>query len=184
MEGNIFLNFIYPWPLYTTTTKALDEADYYNDSERWNRLNRTWYLTGQPYRSLDQIDGTPNPFFLRWLDHPSYDKYWQNMIAYREDFAGIDIPILSTDGYLGRSRESAPSTTSPNIKSTMHAPSTIFYLIGPYNRTWVLSACRRHVCGDMKSTLWPGSISRSCVISGSTMFYKATRATLLKTRSF
>jgi hypothetical protein len=130
MEGNIFLNFVYPWPLYTTTTKALDEASY-GDSERWNRLNRTWYLTGQPYRSLDQIDGTPNPFFRRWLDHPSYDKYWQNMIPCREDFAGINIPILSTDGYLGGQGISALYYFNEHQKYNPRAEH--YYLIGPYN---------------------------------------------------
>lgn len=98
MEGNVFWSFVYPWPLYTTNVKALDDGTYF-DQERWNRLNREWYVSGRSYRDLDKIDGTPNPIFDRWLDHPSYDAYWWDMIPYKEEFARIDIPVLTTAGY-------------------------------------------------------------------------------------
>jgi hypothetical protein len=86
MEGNVFQSFVYYWPFYTTTNKTLDDAPY-NDRGRWFRMNHDWYVKGAPYRSLEKIDGTPNPFFARWLGHPSYDAYWQGMIPYGKDFA-------------------------------------------------------------------------------------------------
>ncbi len=98
MEGNVFWNFIYPWPLYTAGNKTLDNATY-GDSARWERLNRNWYSSGRAYRDLDKIDGTANPIFDRWLTHPSYDDYWQRLIPYKREFAGIDIPVLQTAGY-------------------------------------------------------------------------------------
>jgi hypothetical protein len=130
MEGNIFLNFVYPWPLYTTTTKMLDEVNY-NNHARWDGLNRKWYIAGQPYRSLDQIDSTPNPIFRRWLDHPSYDAYWKSMIPYRNEFANIDIPILATDGYLEGQGLSSLYYFTEHYKYDPHAEH--YYLIGPYN---------------------------------------------------
>jgi uncharacterized protein len=130
MEGNIFLNFVYPWPLYTTTTKMLDAVNY-NNKARWDGLNRKWYITGQPYRALDQIDGTPNPIFRRWLDHPSYDSYWKSMIPYRNEFASIDIPILATDGYL---EGQGLSSLYYFMEHYRHDPrAEHYYLIGPYN---------------------------------------------------
>jgi putative CocE/NonD family hydrolase len=130
MEGNIFLNFVYPWPLYTTTTKMLDAVNY-NNKARWDGLNRKWYITGQPYRALDQIDGTHNPIFRHWLDHPSYDSYWQSMIPYRNEFANIDIPILATDGYLEGQGLSSLYYFMEHYKHDPHAEH--YYLIGPYN---------------------------------------------------
>jgi hypothetical protein len=47
MEGNVFLNFVYPWPFYTTNTRWLDNATY-SDNRRWNRLNREWFGSGSP----------------------------------------------------------------------------------------------------------------------------------------
>ena len=98
MEGNVFWNFVYPWPFYTTNTRMLDDATY-NDNARWSRLNHDWYVSGRAYRDLDKIDKTPNPVFDRWIAHPSYDRYWRNMIPDQKEFARINIPVLSTAGY-------------------------------------------------------------------------------------
>ncbi|HEX4631076.1 MAG TPA: CocE/NonD family hydrolase, partial [Chthoniobacterales bacterium] len=88
MEGNVFWNFIYPWPFYTCTNKTLDDATY-NDHARWQALDTKWYRTGRAYRDLDKIDGMPNPIFNRWISHPSYDSYWQSVIPYGREFARI-----------------------------------------------------------------------------------------------
>ena len=98
MEGNVFWNFLYPWPFFTTDNKALDNATY-SDAARWARLDRAWYTSGRAYRDLDRIDGTPNPVWDEWLTHPSYDAYWQAMIPYGAEFARVRIPVLQTAGY-------------------------------------------------------------------------------------
>ena len=98
MEGNIFPNFIYPWPFYVANNATLDSITY-NDFARWNRIGREWYVSGKAYRDLDKIDGTPNPIFDEWLEHPSYDSYWRRMITSGEEFARVKIPVLATMGY-------------------------------------------------------------------------------------
>lgn len=98
MEGNVYWNFIYPWPFYTTDGKS-DDNKTYNDYKRWQKLDHDWYLSGRAYRDLDKIDGTPNPVFDKWLAHPAYDAYWQKMIPYQSDFTSVNIPVLITIGY-------------------------------------------------------------------------------------
>jgi uncharacterized protein len=98
MEGNVFWNFLYPWPFYTTNAKGADVATY-SDRTRWPRLNHDWYVSGRAYRDLEKIDGTPNPIFDQWIAHPGYDAYWQSMIPYKKEFARINIPTLVTAGY-------------------------------------------------------------------------------------
>ena len=130
MEGNVFQTFIYYWPFYTATNKTLDDAAY-NDRGRWWRMQREWYITGQAYRNLDRIDGTPNPIFDRWLDHPSYDAFWQRLIPYRDDFARIDIPVLTTTGYYDGGQIGALYYLIQHYK---YNPSARHYLvIGPYD---------------------------------------------------
>src|SRR6185312_8005222 len=130
MEGNIFDNYFYAWPFYTTTNKTLDAATY-GDRARWTKLNRDWYLSGRPYRDLPKIDGAPNPFFERWLGHPSYDAYWQGMIPYREDFARIDIPVLTTTGYYDGGQIGALYYLGQHYR---YRPGAEHYLvIGPYD---------------------------------------------------
>jgi putative CocE/NonD family hydrolase len=129
-DGGVFANYAYPWPFYTTNTKGLDSATY-SDSTRWARLDTIWYKSGRPYRDLAAIDGHPNPIFDRWLSHPSYDAYWQRMIPYRNEFARIDIPILTTTGYYDGGQMGALHTFREHRK---YAPRSQHYLvIGPYD---------------------------------------------------
>ncbi|MGH8319378.1 MAG: CocE/NonD family hydrolase [Steroidobacteraceae bacterium] len=130
MEGNVFQTFIYYWPLYTLSNKTLDDR-MLTDNARWLRMELSWYASGKAYRDLPKIDGTPNPTFERWLDHPSYDAYWQSMIPYREDFAKIDIPVLTTTGYYDGGQIGALYYYRQYRK---YAPQAEGYLlIGPYD---------------------------------------------------
>jgi putative CocE/NonD family hydrolase len=129
MEGHVFLNFVYPWPFYVLNVKQLDDATY-GDSERWNRLNRNWYTGGKAYRDMDAIDGTANPIFRRWLDHPDYDQYWRSMIPFEQEFAAINIPVLATDGYL---QGQGLSSLYYFLQHTKHNPrAEHYYVIGPW----------------------------------------------------
>ncbi len=130
MEGNVVWNFIYPWPFYTTDVKGLDDITY-NDSARWNRLNREWYVSGRAYRDMEKIDGTPNPIFDEWISHPNYDAYWQGMIPYREEFERVKIPVLMTAGYYFGGPGAAVYYFREHQKYDPRAED--YLLIGPYH---------------------------------------------------
>lgn len=100
MENNIFLLPNYAWAFYVTNNKYLDNEVYF-DAQRWNGLNDKWYQSGKSYRDVDKVDGTPNKWLQRWLQHPAYDKYWQSLLPYQSDYAKINIPVLSITGYYG-----------------------------------------------------------------------------------
>jgi putative CocE/NonD family hydrolase len=130
MEGNISLDQAYTWPFYTTTNKTVNDA-LYNDDAHWNRLFRGWYTSGRAYRDLAKIDGRQNPFFERWLDHPSFDAYWQSTIPVGEEFARIDIPVLTVTGYYDAGQIGALSYF---IQHYRYRPNAEHYLvIGPYD---------------------------------------------------
>ena len=130
MEGNVFQTFVYSWPFYAATGHGLDEAAS-SDGARWQRMQHEWYVSGRPYKDLDKIDGQPNPTFDGWLMHPSYDQYWQKMVPYREDFAKINIPVLTTTGYYDGGQISAIYYLLQHYRFN---PTAEHYLvIGPYD---------------------------------------------------
>lgn len=129
MEGGIFLNFMYPWPLYAASNRSLDDARY-GDSKRWNALNHTWYTGGGAYRDLPALDGDANPVFARWLQHPSYDAYWRAMTPQDDEFARIDIPVLATTGYFDGAQIGALHYFRQHLRHRPDADHTL--LIGPY----------------------------------------------------
>lgn len=145
MQGNVFQTFIYPWPFYTTDTKGLDDATY-GQNARWADLNRKWYVSGRPYRDLDRIDGKPNPVFNTWLDHPSYDAYWQRLIPYRDEFARIDIPVFVETGYYDGGMVGALHYLEQHYRYRPSADHRL--LVGPYTHTAMQTGVRASINGD------------------------------------
>ncbi len=129
MTNNVVMNFLFSWTYYTTNNKLLDNADYNN--KQWSDLDDRWYAAGTPYPTLDSLLGRPkNKIFRRWLAHPSYDSYWQSMIPYRDDFAKIDIPILSTTGYFDGGQIGEMYYYREHLKYNPKAEH--YLLVGPY----------------------------------------------------
>lgn len=98
MQGQVFPNSAYRW-VQTHTDPLAPTGEH--DAAYWRELNQAWYKSGKRYRDLDRKFGEPNRIFRRWLNHPSYDRYWQKMIPFRQQFARIDIPVLTIAGYYG-----------------------------------------------------------------------------------
>lgn len=130
MEGNVFWNFVYPWPFFTLDGKFNDQA-VYGDTKRWRQLDQAWYASGRAYRDLEKIDGSPNPMFNQWLSHPSYDSYWQGMIPYQKEFSRVTIPVLLVAGYY----YGGPGAAIYYFQQLEeYAPTSEHYLlIGPYH---------------------------------------------------
>lgn len=130
MENNVFINPNYEWSFYVGNNKYLDTLAG-NDRQRFRRMQNRWWDAGVAYNKLDSIDGTPNRLFQRWINHPSFDEYWQNMAPYKEDFAQIDIPVLSIDGYYNDSQNSGLYYVREHYR---YKPNAEHYLIiGPYS---------------------------------------------------
>ncbi len=129
MAGNIFHNSAYRWSLAATTSDAAVEKDL-NDDEVWRALDQKWYRSGRRYRDLGRLYGHPDALFIRWLNHPSYDRFWQKMIPYREQFAKINIPVLTTTGYFAASEPGALYYFTQHTRYNPHAEHTL--VIGPY----------------------------------------------------
>lgn len=130
MMNNVVMNFPFSWTYYVSNNKFLDNEDY-NNRKQWNDLEQKWFETGRSYRSFDSLLGRPkNKIFNKWLDHPTYDDYWQNMIPNKDQFAKINIPILTTSGYYDGGQVGALHYMRALDK---HNPNANQYLIiGPY----------------------------------------------------
>jgi putative CocE/NonD family hydrolase len=130
MPGGIFQTYGYPWPFYTTNNKTLDDRAYF-DSKHWDSLNRKFYVSGRAYRELDKLDATPNPIWDRWLEHPTYDAYWQSAIPYKQEFGEINIPVLTTTGYYDGGQIGAIYYFEEHYKYLPNANH--YFVIGPYD---------------------------------------------------
>lgn len=130
MENNVFVNPNYEWAFYVGNNKYLDTIAGY-DRQRFRKMQNKWWDLGAAYNKLDSIDGTPNRLFQRWIAHPSFDKYWQNMAPFGKEFAEINIPILVIDGYYNDSQNSSLYYLRELQKYNPKANQ--YLIIGPYS---------------------------------------------------
>lgn len=144
MENNIFINPNYEWSFYVGSNRTLNN-EVGNDRQRFRDVQNKWWQTGAAYKQFDAIDGTPNQLFQRWIQHPSFDQYWQDMAPYKEQFAQIDIPVLSIDGYYNDSQNSGLYYLREHYK---YNPNAEHYLvIGPYSHFGAQRKGERNING-------------------------------------
>ncbi|MEP1447649.1 MAG: CocE/NonD family hydrolase [Paraglaciecola sp.] len=129
VENNIFITPNYQWAFHVTNNKTMDHS-VYNDWQHWRKTYDELFETGRAFRDIDKVEGTPNPWFQKWLSHSSYDSYYQNMLPYQQDFKNINIPVLSITGYFGASISAAYFFNQHN-QYNQNADHAL--LIGPYN---------------------------------------------------
>ena len=79
----------------------------------------------------DRVPGLAASIYRRWLRHPSFDRYWQRMLPYAEDFAHVDIPVLATTGYYDPREADAMYYFTEHLRYDPQANQTL--LIGPYD---------------------------------------------------
>ena len=130
MENNVLHNYSYSWNFYVTNNKFLD-VKASQDVKRWNTLKNTWYETGVSYQKLDSLDGQTNTLWNAYIQHPSYDDYWKKMIPYKQEFAKIDIPVLTITGYYDDSQRGAMYYYNEHHKYAKNPQHYI--LVGPYD---------------------------------------------------
>jgi putative CocE/NonD family hydrolase len=128
MAGSIFVNPAYRW-LYAVTAAPDDKLA--SDEARWRQLDEDWYKNGRRYREFPTLPGRASTIFRGWLNHPSYDRYWQKMLPFREEFARINIPVLTITGYY--STGAAASLYYFTEHHQRNARANHALLIGPYD---------------------------------------------------
>ena len=90
-----------------------------------------WFEKGTSFRSQDSLGGQPNPIFQKWLKHPAYDNYWQALVPTPDEYAKINIPVLSTTGYYDGSQIGAIQYFKLHTKYNKRANH--YFVIGPYD---------------------------------------------------
>ena len=130
MTGNIVRNAGYRWSGCVANLKDFDEKTC-SDETFWRGIDEAWYTSGKPYRELEHALGDRNVIFHNWLDHPSYDRFWQKLIPYKEQFRHIKLPVLATTGYYAGGEVGSLYYFTEHYRADPHANHTL--VIGPYD---------------------------------------------------
>jgi len=93
-------NIAYPYEMQwlTFTSGHTGQEKIFEDSGFWIAKFEELYLGHRAFKSLDTLIGNASPVFQAWIAHPAVDAYWDEYNPTSEQFAKIDLPILTITG--------------------------------------------------------------------------------------
>lgn len=135
MAGQIFRNAMVRWAQEHANGEPLRagvDADADPDT-MWQALDARWHRGNRPYWDVDRVLlGKRSRLIRTWLTHPSHDRFWQKFLPSAQQFARIDIPVLSFAGYYGADA-GALYFHHEHRRNRPEADTTL--LLGPYDAT-------------------------------------------------
>ena len=118
----------------TFTSGKASNANLFGESSFWIRKFREMYLGRRQFRSLDEIVGNTTTVFQKWLQHPTYDTYWQALAPTPEQYAKMNVPILTITGDYDGDQAGAMSYYREHMKyGTPEAKAKHYLIIGPWD---------------------------------------------------
>lgn len=128
MQNGIVHNSAYRW---LCEVLVQPDAAAAGNAARWRELDEDWYRSGRPYREFPALPGRPSAVFRSWLNHPSYDGFWQKRLPFGDELAKIDIPVLTVTGYYSAGETGALYYFAEHRRHDPDADHAL--LIGPFD---------------------------------------------------
>lgn len=130
--NGMFSSYIIQW--LTFTSGKTGNGKQFGDSAFWAEKFRERYTRNLAFRELDQIVGNTSTVFQKWMAHPEPDSYWDAMYPTPEQFAKIDIPILTITGHYDGDQAGAMHYYHDHMRYGSPAARDRHYLIiGPWD---------------------------------------------------
>jgi putative CocE/NonD family hydrolase len=129
---NIFRSYAIQWA--TFTSGVTPQTNLFGDPLFWLSKYRERYFQHRPFASLDTIAGNTTTIFPTWMAHPTPDAYWDPMTPTPEEYAAIDLPILSITGYFDGDQIGALTYYRRHQRyATPPARSRHYLILGPWD---------------------------------------------------
>ncbi|MCI0415309.1 CocE/NonD family hydrolase [bacterium] len=129
---NIFYTYDIQWLTFTSSKTA--NANLFGESDFWIQRFRDWYLNHRPYKDLDQSAGNTSTFFQTWIEHPTPDSYWQAMNPTNDQYAKMNVPILSITGSYDGDQAGALYHYKMHMKNaSVESQKKHYLIIGPWD---------------------------------------------------
>ncbi|MEO8672172.1 MAG: CocE/NonD family hydrolase [Tahibacter sp.] len=96
MRNNIFYPYDMQW--LTLVSGHAGQEKIFGDMGFWTAKYREGFEAHASFASLDARIGNPSAIFQEWISHPEQGTYWDRYNPTPEQFAKLDLPILSVTG--------------------------------------------------------------------------------------
>ena len=135
MRHNIFYSFLAPW--MTFTLGATRQISLISDSEHLTKKYLDFLELGLPFKKLDEFFGLDQLYFEEWMAHPHQDEYWDRANPTPEQFAELDIPVLSLTGIYDGDQPGTLEFHRQHLKYAGRKAKNHYLVIGPWDHAGV-----------------------------------------------
>jgi putative CocE/NonD family hydrolase len=130
--SGIFLSYAARWLAFVEGRAA--QTNLFGDDEYWTGKYREIYSGHRPFAELDDVSGLSPRVFQRWIAHPGYDAFWQEMNPNPADYAALDLPILTITGYFDGDQPGAMKYYRDHMaQGTPHGTAQHYLILGPWS---------------------------------------------------
>jgi putative CocE/NonD family hydrolase len=129
-------NIFYPYDMtwLTFTSGVTPNGNLFGESTFWNQKFRELYTKHLPFSSLDQVIGNTSTHFQTWLSHPTVDSYWNAMVPTTEQYAKMNVPILTITGHYDGDQLGAMEYYRRHMKyGSKEGKEKHYLIIGPWD---------------------------------------------------
>ena len=132
LRDNIFTPEEVRWQVMVSG--RANQIKLFTDDAFWSEMYRRWHESGRPLCEMDALVGSPSAAFQEYLSHPEPDAYWDSLNPTAEQYARIQIPILTITGiYDGDQLGSLEHYKLHSQNATPEAQGRHYLIIGPWN---------------------------------------------------
>jgi uncharacterized protein len=118
----------------TFTSGVTGNSKLFGEGSFWAQKFRQLYREHLPFNRLDEVTGNSTTNFQTWLAHPLPDAYWDAMVPTDEQFARMNLPILTITGHYDGDQPGAMEYYKRHMRLASAAARDKHYLIiGPWD---------------------------------------------------
>ena len=144
-RNNIFYPYEMQWITYTSGTTP--NLNLFREGSLWRQFFFEMYKRHLPFSELDKLIGNPSPWFHKWIEYPMPGPYYDAMVPSAEQYARINVPILTITGHYDGDQPGAMEFYGRHMKHGAPAATVQHYLIiGPWDHAGTRTP-RREVAG-------------------------------------
>jgi len=131
--NGIFSNYTLQWLNFTSGQSR--NSNLFGNGAYWQSKAMRKFNNHLPFQDWDMIAlGARNPVFQKWIAHPDFDEYWQDLYPTKAEYANFDLPILTITGYFDGDQPGAMTYYKGHHANASQSALDQHYLIyGPWS---------------------------------------------------
>ena len=129
-------NISYPYDVQwlTFTSGHAGQEKIFSDDSFWTAKFKELYLNHRAFKEVDALIGNPSPVFQDWVSHPMMDAYWDSYNPTPEQYAKLNLPILTITGQYDGDQPGAFTHYRQHMAhASAAAKARHFLIIGPWD---------------------------------------------------